>query len=136
MSERGYLIKNQQAVHLIISTEEPNKLSDILRDFKKFISVKILEELNNSNIESRKNWLLWIFKKAGQNNNRNKEFQFWQQNNHPIELDEVIIFDSKMAYLHQNPIRAGFVREEKDYLLSSGLDYYGNEQGLLEIDFL
>ena len=184
MSDRGYLIRNQQAVHfitfavvqwvdiftrrvypdivvdslkfcqqnkglkvhawclmsnhihLIISTEEPNKLSDILRDFKKFTSVKILKELNSSKIESRKNWMLWIFKKAGENNNRNKEFQFWQQDNHPIELDDIEILDSKMAYLHQNPIRAGLVREEKDYLLSSGNDYYGNEQGLIKIDFL
>lgn len=184
MSDRGYLIRNQQAVHfitfavvqwidiftrkvyvdiviesfkycqqnkglkvhawclmsnhihLIISAEEPNKLSDILRDFKKFTSVKILEELNYSKIESRKNWMLWIFKKAGENNSRNKEFQFWQQDNHPIELDDIKILDSKMDYLHQNPVRSGQVREEKDYLHSSGIDYYGDESGLIKIDFL
>jgi putative transposase len=184
MSDRGYLIRNQQAVHfitfavvqwvdvftrkiyadividslnycqqnkglkihawclmsnhihLIISTEGPNKLSDILRDFKKFTSVKILDELNSSKIESRKNWMLWIFKKAGENNNRNKEFQFWQQDNHPIELDDVKIFDSKMDYLHQNPVRAGLVREVKDYSLSSGIDYYGQKQGFIKIDFI
>jgi hypothetical protein len=41
-----------------------------------------------------------------------------------------------MDYLHENPVRAGIVRMEKDYLYSSGIDYYGDEKGLIEIDFL
>lgn len=80
--------------------------------------------------------MLWIFKKAGEKNNRNKDYQFWQQDNHPIELDNQEIMDSKMNYLHQNPVRAGIVREEADYLYSSGIDYYSNEKGLIDIDFL
>ncbi len=123
-------------IHLIISTEEPHKLSDVLRDFKKFTSYKIQEELKSSITESRKNWMLWIFTKAGEKNSRNKNSQFWQQDNHPIEIDSPEILQSKMDYLHQNPVRAGLVREEQDYLLSSGIDYYGNEKGLIEIDFL
>ncbi|MBD3750306.1 MAG: hypothetical protein IE931_12505 [Sphingobacteriales bacterium] len=69
-------------------------------------------------------------------NNRNKDFQFWKQDNHPIELNHAQILDSKMDYLHQNPVRAGLVREEKDYVFSSGIDYYGNDKGLIRIDFL
>ena len=106
-------------LHLIVSTDENNMLSDVLRDFKKFTSVSILAELKNSTTESRKNWMLWIFKKAGEGNNRNKDYQFWQQDNHPIELDSSEIINSKMDYLHQNPVRAGLVRKEEDYLYSS-----------------
>jgi REP element-mobilizing transposase RayT len=123
-------------IHLIISVNEDNNLSDVLRDFKKFTSFKIKKELNNSVVESRKKWMLWIFNKAGEKNMRNTEFQFWQQDNHPIELDNDHIFQSKIDYLHQNPVRAGIVREEKDYLLSSAIDYYSTEKGLIEIDFL
>ncbi len=123
-------------IHLIISTEEPHKLSDTLRDFKKFTSYKIQQELKNSTTESRKNWMLWIFSKAGEKNNRNKDFQFWQQDNHPIEIDSADILQSKMDYLHQNPARAGLVREEHEYLFSSGIDYYADGKGLIEIDFL
>ena len=32
-------------LHLIVSTDENNKLSDVIRDFKKFTSVSILAEL-------------------------------------------------------------------------------------------
>ena len=106
-------------LHLIVSTDENYMVSDVIRDFKKFTSVSILAELKNSTTESRKNWMLWIFKKAREGNNRNKDYQFWQQGNHPIELDSSEIINSKMDYLHQNPVRAGLVRKEEDYLYSS-----------------
>jgi hypothetical protein len=41
-----------------------------------------------------------------------------------------------MKYLHENPIRAGLVRNESDYIYSSGIDYFTKEKGLLFIDFL
>jgi hypothetical protein len=44
--------------------------------------------------------------------------------------------NQKMKYLHENPVRAGFVRNESDYVYSSGVDYYTNGKGLIEICFL
>lgn len=123
-------------LHLIISSEEPNKLSDILRDLKKFTATQIIKAIERNPKESRKNWLLWIFKKAGLENSRNNEYQFWQQDNHPIECDHLSILDSKMAYLHENPVRAGWVRNEQDYIYSSGIDYYQQEKGLIDLDLL
>ncbi len=123
-------------LHLILSAKEPNKLSDILRDFKKFTSTNILKSIEQNSKESRRSWLIWIFKKAGEENKRNNEYQFWEQNNHPIECSSIAILDSKMNYLHENPVRAGIVRREQDYIYSSGIDYYANEKGLIDIDFL
>jgi len=80
--------------------------------------------------------MLWIFKKAGEKNERNKDYQFWQQENHPIECLINEILQSKIKYLHENPVRAGLVRKESDYVYSSGVDYYSNEKGLIEINFL
>lgn len=37
--------------------------------------------------ESRKEWMYWMMQRAGKKNNNNTDFQFWQQHNHPIELD-------------------------------------------------
>ena len=123
-------------LHLIISSEEPNKLSDILRDLKKFTANQIIKAIEDNPKESRKAWLLWIFKKAGTENLRNNEYQFWQQDNHPIECDSESILDSKMTYLHENPVRAGWVRNEQDYVYSSGIDYYLQEKGLIDLDLL
>jgi hypothetical protein len=112
------------------------QVSDILRDFKKFTSSQILRAIAENDKESRKNWMLWIFKKAGEKNNRNSEFQFWQQDNHPVQCDTNDILDSRINYLHENPVRAGLVRHAQDYIYSSGIDYYTEEKGLLEIDFV
>ena len=123
-------------IHLIVSTKEPNTLSDVLRDFKKFTSTNIVKAIENNRRESRRNWMLWIFKKAGEKNKRNFIYQFWQQENHPIECSTIEILESKMKYLHENPVRAGLVRNESDYVYSSGIDYYSREKGLIKIDFL
>jgi REP element-mobilizing transposase RayT len=123
-------------IHLIVSTKEPITLSEVLRDFKKFTSSNIIKVIENNLRESGRNWMLWIFKKAGEKNKRNTNYQFWQQENHPIECSTIEILQSKMKYLHENPIRAGLVRNESDYIYSSGIDYFTKEKGLLFIDFL
>ncbi|ADY50670.1 hypothetical protein Pedsa_0083 [Pseudopedobacter saltans DSM 12145] len=123
-------------VHLIVSAVEPNRLSDILRDFKKFTSSNILKAISENNRESRKNWMLWIFRKAGERNSKNKDFQFWQQDNHPIQCENDKILETKLQYLHENPVRANIVRREQDYVYSSGIDYYTADKGLIELDML
>ena len=80
--------------------------------------------------------MLWIFKKAGERNNRNEDYQFWQQENHPVECATLEILKSRLIYLHENPVRAGIVRNEQDYLYSSGIDYYTEGKGLIEIVFI
>jgi len=109
-------------LHLIISTNGTKMLSDVIRDFKKFSSFTIINAIRDNPQESRKNWMLWIFKKAGEYNKRNKDFQFWQQDNHPVECSTDEILKSRMIYLHANPVRAGIVRFEQDYLYSSRID--------------
>lgn len=123
-------------VHLIVSTAHPNKLSDVLRDFKKFTSNQIIKAITENKKESRKRWMLWIFKKAGEKNKRNEDNQFWQQDNHPVQCDTNDILESRLKYLHENPVRAGLVRYEQDHIYSSGIDYYTEEKGLIEIDFV
>lgn len=52
-------------VHLIAAANENYNLSDILRDLKKITSKKIIEAINSNRIESRKEWMLWMFARAG-----------------------------------------------------------------------
>ena len=72
-------------LHIIVSAKN-NDLSEILRDFKKFTSKQIIEAIINNKHESRKDWMLKIFKEEGSKNRRNKNYQFWHQNNQPQEL--------------------------------------------------
>ena len=77
--------------------------------------------------------MLWLFRKAGEENNKNKDYQFWQQENHPIQCGSNNIIETRMVYLHENPVRAGLVRYEQDYVYSSGIDYYTDKKGLIDI---
>ena len=73
-------------VHLISRCKTSFVLPDVIGDLKKSTSRKIEEAIRKNTFESRKEWMPWMFKRAGQRNSINKDFQFWQQDNHPIEL--------------------------------------------------
>ncbi|MGL1887482.1 MAG: transposase [Reichenbachiella sp.] len=122
-------------IHLIIGTKGENKLEDIIRDLKRHTSKSILKSIEDNNQESRREWLLWMFERAGKRNPNNKKYQFWQQNNHPIELSSNRIMQQKLDYIHANPVEAGIVREPHDYIYSSASDYAG-EKGFIPILFI
>lgn len=121
-------------VHLIIGTQgEP--LEAIMRDMKKHTAKTILKAIAQNPQESRKEWLLWMFERAGRNNPNNQQYQFWQQHNQPIELTTNFLLEQKLNYIHQNPVEAGFVREPQDYPCSSAIDYAGGK-GMVKITLL
>lgn len=122
-------------LHLIISTQEGVALSDILWDFKKFTSSAILKAIENNAQESRRNWMLWLFRAAGEKNRKNTKYQFWRQDNHPLELITSTFKDEKLRYLHYNPVEAGLVAKPEHYLYSSAIDYAGGK-GLIPVDYL
>ncbi|MBB6612787.1 transposase [Pontibacter sp. Tf4] len=118
-------------VHLIIgSNKEP--IEAILRDMKRHTAKAILQMIEEHNQESRKEWMLWMFQRAGSKNPSIEKFQFWQHHNHPIELSSNQMMEQRLDYLHQNPVEAGFVEEPWEYLYSSARDYTGNK-GLVDI---
>jgi len=123
-------------VHLMVSARE-NNLSDILRDFKKYTSKTIIQAIEENKQESRREWMLKIFKEAGKKNSRNTGYQFWRQDNQPKECFGEKFTRQKLGYIHNNPVEAGVVERAEDYVYSSARDYYKGEQiGLLKVAFL
>ena len=120
-------------VHMIIGTDGRNKLQDIIRDLKSYTSRHIRLEIENSNYESRKEWMLRRFGNAGIYNSNNKDFQLWIQDNHPIQLSSGERMQQRISYIHNNPVRAGFVCEAEHWKYSSAHDYSGGTQGLLDL---
>jgi len=123
-------------VHLILSAKEGFEQAAIIRDLKKYTSRMITADMETNIQESRKDWMLWMFKRAGIKNSNNKIYQFWQQDNHPIELSTNEMIDQRLEYLHQNPVRAGLVWEAEDYKYSSATDYSDGRAGLLPVEIL
>jgi len=122
-------------IHLIIGTQGKEKIQDILRDFKKHTAKKLIEEIQSNSQESRKDWMIWMFEKAGKKNSNNKKYQFWQQHNQPIELSTNKIAQQKLDYLHMNPVVSLVVDNPEDYLHSSARDYAG-AKGLIDVLFI
>ena len=80
--EKGLIIHDwcimSNHIHLICSAKYRYNLSNILRDFKKFTFSTIIKMIEENNQESRRNWMLWIFKSKGEKNNKNINYQFWR----------------------------------------------------------
>ena len=100
--------------------------------FKSYTSRKLIKLIEENQQESRREWLLNSFKKAGAANSNNSKNQFWQQHNQPIELWTEAVFQQKVDYTHNNPVDAGFVENDFEYLYSSARDYCGIK-GLVKV---
>ncbi len=121
-------------IHLLARAKEDYKLSAIVRDFKKFTSKRIYELLDNPE-ESRREWMKTIFLKAGYLNKDNETFQLWKQDNHPVAVYSDYVINQKMNYIHNNPVKAGFVANPEDWIYSSARNYSSMDY-VLEIDFV
>ncbi|WP_281229059.1 REP-associated tyrosine transposase [Flavobacterium aquiphilum] len=126
----GYVIMSNH-VHLVVQSSE-GKLSDLLRDFKKFTANTILRKIQNEP-ESRREWMLERFKLATESHSRNKNYQLWQYGNHAEEIYTAKFMWSKLDYIHMNPVRAGIVERASDYIYSSASNYV-DDNGLVQIE--
>ncbi|HRH03641.1 MAG TPA: transposase [Bacteroidia bacterium] len=127
----AYVIMSNH-VHCILSTE--NNLSDIVRDFKKHTSKTILKQIENPK-ESRREWLKLVFKYHAKYNKRVSLVQFWTHENHAVELSSNEMIDTRITYIHQNPVKAGIVENDFEYLYSSARNF-AELSAMIEIDAL
>ncbi|MEM6721815.1 MAG: transposase [Bacteroidota bacterium] len=134
MQHRGmivyaYVIMSNH-IHMVLQSKD-GKLSEVLRDFKKFTAKNILDTIQTEP-ESRRVWMLERFKKATQTHSRNKNYQFWRFGNHPKEIYSSKFMWTKINYIHKNPVKAGLVRRAEDYIYSSASNYILNS-GLIDV---
>ena len=126
----GYVIMTNH-MHSILRAKEGN-LSDIVRDFKRFTATEILKTMQMIP-ESRRDWMNKRFEFASKRNLRNSQHQFWEHHNHAEIIETEKFFLQKLNYIHENPVRAGWVEKPSDWLYSSMRNYLGME-GLIDID--
>ena len=119
-------------IHFIFrsANEQPMEL---LRDFKRHTAKKVIEAIENNPQESRKEWLLWMLKRAGKKAGNVSKYKFWQHHNKPIELWTTEVIKQKIDYIHNNPVESGFVNNPVDYKYSSARNFQGDHT-VLQID--
>ncbi len=105
------------SVHCILSSSGQD-LSSTIKELKTHTSKQILKSIRED-VESRREWMLAVFKKAAQKHKRNKSFQIWTHDNHFVELFSPAFTQQKLDYIHENPVKARIVIQPDEYLYSS-----------------
>ncbi len=126
----GWVIMSNH-LHLL-ARSNLGELSNTLRDFKSYTSKKILETIETGT-ESRREWMLNLFKQAAFKHKRNSDFQFWTHENHAEHIFSNKFMEQKLDYIHNNPVRAGIVTKPEEYKYSSASDY-ADGNGLLKVE--
>ena len=121
-------------VHLMIRAKNNNP-EIILGRLKEYTSKQIVKAISENKQESRREWLLWMMKRAGTKSSNVKNYQFWLHHNKPIELWSNHVIDQKLDYIHRNPVASGFVTEEWHWKYSSARSY-AEYASILEIDYV
>ncbi len=127
----GYVIMPNHA-HYIVSSDPPEKLSDIMRDFNRFTSQCITDVLE----EMHRDELLEIFHKAAMDEGRGNRYKVWQEGFHPIAIDTGAFFQQKLDYLHENPVRKGFVEKPEYWCYSSARNYLFDDHSIIPVECL
>ncbi len=113
-------------LHLIVQSDDIGK--DMAR-FKSFTAREIIDYLKAKNIRTILDQLLF-YKKA---HKIDREFQLWQEGIAPKLIQGEKMMIEKINYIHQNPVKRGYVDEAKYWRYSSAGDYEGLD-GLIEIE--
>lgn len=132
LSVGAYVIMTNH-IHVIWQSRS-GKLSDTLRDYKSFCTKAFIQAIEH-NPESRKDWLVRAFEFHAKGTNQNKDYKIWMSGNHPEQIYTEAFLRIKLDYIHNNPVRAGWVAKPEDYLYSSASDYMLGK-GIMEIDYL
>ena len=64
---------------------------------------------------------------------RDREYQFWQEGSHAEMVFSEAVMREKLDYIHQNPVKRGYVDVPEHWRYSSARDYAG-QTGLMEVD--
>lgn len=129
LSVHGYVIMTNH-LHAIISHDEPNEISNIVRDFKRHTATQLKTYLSSLGQFSTLFWIkLFHQKERGQN-------RIWQTGYHPVAICSPAFFEQKLTYIHDNPVKKGYVDHPEHWKYSSARNYLLNDNHLIMIDRL
>ena len=131
-------------VHLVVHMPVGESISDMMRDFKKYTSTEIRQQLEQ---DGHAAWVERLRANVGKKlptslsgrdlptsqAKRNQVFKLWMD-----RFDDVVIYNEqrlrvKIKYIHENPVRAGLVKEPEDWKFSSARNYTLGDQSLIYV---
>jgi REP element-mobilizing transposase RayT len=120
----GYVILENH-LHLVVQTHD---LRQELPQFKSFTARKLIDHLQECRAERVLKQLVWFRKRHKQD----REHQFWEEGSHPQAIESEDALRQKLEYIHNNPVKRGYVDNQIHWRYSSARNYAG-EEGLIPV---
>ena len=99
------------------------ELSKRVREFKSFTATSILKEMQSRGFTTQ----LQEFEFYKLQHKMGQKHQFWQEGSHPQMIGADEMMWQKIKYIHENPLRRGYVDEPEDWRYSSARCYAGRD---------
>ena len=112
-------------MHAVLQAED---LAKEIHSFKSYTAGLLLQCLKEHGAQRLLN-LLEYFKKA---HKKDRRHQVWEEGSHPQWIQNEAMLLQKIDYIHQNPVKRGYVDQPEHWRYSSARDYLG-ESGLLPV---
>ena len=123
----GYVIMENH-LHLIASA---TSLSKEIGNFKSFTARCIIDLLQKNS----SNYILNQFEFYKLKHKTKQEYQVWQEGFHPQVILNEEMFIQKLDYIHNNPVKRGYIDDPVHWRYSSYRNYMG-QPGLLEVELI
>jgi len=121
----GYVILENH-LHLVARSSD---ISGTIKRFKSYTARAILDHLRDRNVRGLLD-LMALFKRA---HKTESTYQFWEEGSHPQRIESEAVMRQKLDYIHQNPVKRGFVDLPEHWRCSSARNYAG-QPGLIDVD--
>jgi REP element-mobilizing transposase RayT len=123
----GYVIMENH-IHLIASAAN---LSKEIGNFKSFTARSIIDLLK----EKQSSYYLGQLKFYKLQHKIDQEYQVWQEGFHPQAILSEEMFRQKLDYIHNNPVKRGYIDDPAHWRYSSYRNYM-QQPGLLQVELI
>ena len=113
----GYVILENH-LHMIASAEN---LGREIGRFKSFTARKIIDHLK----EHQANDILKQLSYYKLQHKSDRDYQLWQEGSHPKKIQGEKMMRQKIEYIHNNPVKRGYVDDPAHWRYSSARNYEG-----------
>jgi REP element-mobilizing transposase RayT len=113
-------------VHLVAVS---SNLTKELAAFKSFTARSIIDYLKDKNARR----VLDQLEQHKLKHKKDRTYQLWQEGSHPQLIQNEEMMRQKVAYIHDNPVKRGYVDDPAHWRYSSARNYAG-QPGLIEVE--
>ena len=121
----GYVFMKDH-IHLLLHLQKTKSIIAFVRDFKKFTSKEIHRLLKSDNLDKTLKRLC--------NLSGTGKYKLWNDRYDCQLIYSEKILMNKLNYIHMNPVKAGYVKKMTDWKYSSAINYYCNNNPVIDVN--